>query len=415
MTKTMDGASHVEAPSKLHLKRAVHRHKWRSRQGLSERAFTWVFRGLVYPQIWEDPLVDLEALEVEPGSRIAAIASGGCNVMSYLSADPGSILAVDLNTAHIALNRLKIAAAAALPGYEEFYAFFGKADDRRNVNRYDRFIAPRLDQETRRYWETRSLAGGRRIAQFSRNFYRSGALGRCIGAGHVLARLLGGNPAKLMMAHSIGEQKRIFDRDLAPIFDRPVVRWLMDRPSALFGLGIPPMQHKALAAGRPMSAVVRERLERLACDFPLAESYFAQQAFGRRYLGSSEAGLPPYLTPSGYRALKERSDRVMLKLMPLTDALAAEPARSIDRFVLLDAQDWMTDDDLTDLWWQITRTASPLARVIFRTAAVPTLLPGRLPSELLGQWTYDEERSLRLGGKDRSAIYGGFHLYIRRS
>ncbi len=414
MIKAVEGVSQAGAPSKLLLKRAVHRHRWRSRQGLSERAFTWVFRGLVYPQIWEDPLVDLEALEIEPGSRIAAIASGGCNVMSYLGADPGSVLAVDLNTAHIALNRLKISAAANLPGYDEFYAFFGKADDRRNVDRYDRFIAPRLDGDTRRYWETRNFTGGRRIAQFSKNFYRRGALGRCIGTGHVLARLLGGNPAMLVMADTIGEQKRIFDQELAPVFDRRVVRWLMDRPSALFGLGIPPMQYEALSGSRPMSAVVRERLEQLACGFPMAENYFAQQAFGRRYLGTSEAGLPPYLTPSGYRALKDRGDRVTLKLMPLTDALAAEPPRSIDRFVLLDAQDWMTDGVLTDLWRQITRTASPRARVIFRTAAAPTLLPGRIPSELLGQWTYDEERSLRLGAKDRSAIYGGFHLYIQR-
>lgn len=414
MIKAVEAVSQAGAPSKLLLKRAVHRHTWRSRQGLSERAFTWVFRGLVYPQIWEDPLVDLEALEIVSGSRIAAIASGGCNVMSYLSADPGSILAVDLNAAHIALSHLKIAAATNLPGYGEFYAFFGKADDRHNIDQYDHFIAPHLDEETRRYWETRSLSGRRRIAHFSKNFYRRGALGRCIGTGHLLARLLGGNPAKLMMAHSIEEQKRIFDRELAPIFDRPVVRWLMDRPSALFGLGIPPMQYEALCAGRPMSEVVRERLERLACNFPLTESYFAQQAFGRRYLGTSEAGLPPYLTPAGYHALKERGGRVTLKLAPLTDALAAEPAQSLDRFVLLDAQDWMTDSVLTELWRQITRTASPKARVIFRTAAASTILPGRLPSELLGEWIYDKERSLWLGAKDRSAIYGGFHLYTRR-
>lgn len=414
MIKTMEGASPAGAPSKLLLKRAVHQHKWRTRQGLSERAFTWVFRGLVYPQIWEDPRVDLDALEIEPGARVVAIASGGCNVMSYLSADPGSILAVDLNAAHIALNRLKIAAAANLPGYDEFYAFFGKADDQRNVGLYDRFIAPQLDEETRRYWEARGPTGNRRVAQFAKNFYRRGALGRCIGTGHVLARLLGGNPANLMSASTREEQKRIFDQELAPIFDRPLVRWLMDRPSALFGLGIPPMQHEALSGGRSMSAVVRERLERLACDYPVSENYFAQQAFGRCYSGMSEEGLPPYLTPSGYRALKDRGDRVTLKLMPLTDALAAEPPHSIDRFVLLDAQDWMTDEALTELWRQITRTASPTARVIFRTAAAPTLLPGRVPSELLGQWIYDEERSLRLGAKDRSAIYGGFHLYIRR-
>ena len=67
---------------------------------------------------------------------------------------------------------------------------------------------------------------------------------------------------------------------------------------------------------------------------------------------------------------------------------------------------------LTDLWREITRTARPGARVIFRTAAEPSVLPGRVPDEILSRWTYAEETSRLLGARDRSAIYGGFHLYI---
>ena len=48
------------------------------------------------------------------------------------------------------------------------------------------------------------------------------------------------------------------------------------------------------------------------------------------------------------------------------------PRESFDRYVLLDAQDWMSDAELTELWGEITRTARPGARVIFRTAAEPT-------------------------------------------
>ncbi len=36
--------------------------------------FTLALRGLVYPQIWEDPEVDLKALELKPGARMVAIA-----------------------------------------------------------------------------------------------------------------------------------------------------------------------------------------------------------------------------------------------------------------------------------------------------------------------------------------------------
>ena len=84
--------------------------------------------------------------------------------------------------------------------------------------------------------------------------------------------------------------------------------------------------------------------------------------------------------------------------------------------MLLDAQDWMNDADLTALWTQITRTARPGARVIFRTAADERLLPGRVAADCSTRWVYDAELSRELGGRDRSSIYGGFHLYdLRRT
>ena len=114
------------APTKNRAVRdAVHRHDHLTRQGFLERAFTFAFRGLVYAQIWEDPAVDMEALAIQPDSRVVTIASGGCNALSYLTANPQSITAVDLNTAHVALNKLKLAAARHLPDHDSFRRFFG--------------------------------------------------------------------------------------------------------------------------------------------------------------------------------------------------------------------------------------------------------------------------------------------------
>ena len=96
-----------------------------------------LFEGLVYAQIWEDPEVDMAALELGPTSRLVTIASGGCNVMSYLIADPMQIQAVDLNPAHVALLRLKLAAARHLPHYEAFRSFFAEADTANNLRLYD--------------------------------------------------------------------------------------------------------------------------------------------------------------------------------------------------------------------------------------------------------------------------------------
>ncbi len=44
-----------------------------------------------------------------------------------------------------------------------------------------------------------------------------------------------------------------------------------------------------------MALVLRSRLEKLACGFPLTDNYFAWQAFGRGYSGNEETG-PLHLT-----------------------------------------------------------------------------------------------------------------------
>ena len=395
------------------LRQAVHRHRPVTRQGIQERLFTLAFSGLVYPQIWEDPVVDLEALKLARGERLIAIASGGCNVLSYLATAPVEVTAVDLNPAHVALNKLKVAALAHLPDYPAFCRFFAEADGRANVDAYFNHLSPHLDAATRKYWESRDRLGRRRIGYFRTNVYRHGLLGGFIGAGHLLARLHGANPRRLLAAKSRSEQRRIFERELAPLFKKRHIRWLLDRPSALFGLGIPPSQFTALKGTQAsMADVLHARLERLACDFDLSDNYFAWQAFGRRYSSGGGGPLPPYLQRENFETLRARAGDVAVVHASLTEHLAARPAACLDAYVLLDAQDWMTDQQLNALWTEIVRTARPGARVIFRTAGEETILPGRVPDGILSRFTYDREACRAWTSKDRSSIYGGFHRYV---
>ena len=384
-----------------------------STQGLLEFLFTLAFKGLVYPQIWEDPDVDMEALAITPDCHVVTIASGGCNVLSYLIADPARITAVDLARAHVALNRLKLAAARHLPTWQSFYRFFGEADTDANVAAYWRFLEPHIDDETRAYWEGRNLRGRRRITMFSRNVYRCGLLGHSIGLGHLLARLHGVDLRQMLHARSLAEQRAFFETSLAPLFDKPLVRWATGRQMSLYGLGIPPAQYAALGAGAPhMATVLRDRVERLSCDFSLQDNYFAWQAFGRSYPSHASGPLPPYLKQAHFETIRARADRVEVLNRSFTEYLRSRPDRSLDRYVLLDAQDWMSDQQLNELWREITRTARRGARVIFRTAAEPSPLPARVDDILLGQWRYEAVQSRDLARRDRSAIYGGFHLYV---
>jgi len=412
-----DLAPETELPRSSKLKAALLQHRALSRDGLSERLFGMLFSGLVYPQIWEDPEVDMAAMELGEGHRLVTIGSGGCNMLAYLSRTPERIDVVDLNPHHVALNRLKLAAFRHLPDHAAVVRMFGTAGMRTNSCNFDRFIAPNLDAGSRGYWNGRRLDGRRRITAFNGNFCRTGLLGRFIAAGHLLASLHGVRLDGITKAKTLSEQRRYFVTQVAPLFDKPLVRWITRRKSSLFGLGIPPQQYDELASlsdGESIAPVLKSRLEKLACDFPIAENWFAWQAFARRYPSPDEGRLPTYLARENYDAIRTNAGRVAVHHASFTELLASKPAESVDRFVLLDAQDWMNDRQINALWSEITRTAAPGARVIFRTAAERSVLDGRLSPALLDQWHYLAERSRELGTCDRSAIYGGFHIYERK-
>ncbi|MEJ1159738.1 DUF3419 family protein [Prosthecomicrobium sp. N25] len=375
-----------------------------SAKNLLDRLFAWAFTDLVYAQIWEDPVVDMHALGLRPGLHMVAIASGGCNVLSYLAREQLRITAVDLNPAHVAYGRLRKAAAQVIRDYPTFAGLVTGTAGRANREIYAAHLRERLDPETRAWWESRG-----RLRMLEDNPFRYGLLGRFIRASHGLARLYGVDPRAMLRARTRDEQIRIFETHLAPLFDRAVLRWLASRSVSLYGLGIPSAQYEVLACGRPMADVLRERLRRLACDHDLADNYFARQAFGLRYEGGEP---PPYLDPQSFPRLQANAAGLEILNRSYTDHLRTLSPASVDRYVLLDAQDWMNDRQLAELWGEITRTARPGARVIFRTAAEPTILPGRVPHEILTRWTYQQTLSEHLHGRDRSAIYGGFHLYV---
>jgi S-adenosylmethionine-diacylglycerol 3-amino-3-carboxypropyl transferase len=374
-----------------------------------------MFQGFVYNQIWEDPVVDLAALDLKPEHRLITIASGGCNVLNYLSADPARIIAVDLNPNHIALTKLKLAALANLPSYDSFFRFFGHANDKANRAAYDRYLRKLLDAKTRDYWEKDRPLRGKRINMFGKNLYRYGLLGRFIGILHAVAKLHGKKLEPILAARTPEEQRRLFERDIAPLFDYKSIKLLSKSPVSLYALGIPPAQYDELVATGDPVAVLRERVERLACDFPINENYFAWQAFGRGYDVKHKEAVPGYLRHDIYDVIRSRTNKVEVHHASLTDFLEAQAPQSLHRYVLLDAQDWMNNDQITALWREIDRTADARdARVIFRTAGPESPLPRKLPGDVLAPWTYleDESRSGHL--RDRSSIYGGFHVYTRR-
>lgn len=391
---------------------AVYQNRRLSWDTLLERLFARLFRGLVYPQIWEDPLCDMVALDLANEDDIVCIASGGCNMMSYLTAEPASITAVDLSPWHVELGKLKLASAAHLPDHAAFYSVFGNADARENVDLLDTYVLPTLSEESLAFWNARNPLR-RRKSLFARGFYNYGVLGRFLGLVHLVTGIARVDYNRLLKATSLDQQKAFFQEELEPLFDSRLIKFAARRRASLFGLGIPPAQHDKLSAdaGGDIIPVLKERARKLFCDFPIGETYFAWQAASCGYKPEGDGPVPPYLETSNFGKVCKMADRATVLNRSITDILSEAPSRSKSVYILLDAQDWMNDHQLMSLWKQITRTARPGARVLFRTGGAPDILPGRVPASLLDRWIYDAEASKRAFETDRSAIYGGVHLY----
>ena len=385
-------------------------------KGFADRLFAHWFSRLVYAQIWEDPQSDIDALQLKPGANILTISSGGCNALAYLSADPAAVHAVDVNGAHLAMLEIKKQAIKHLPDYDAVLHFLGDASQADNIKRYQRHIRPHLSSDASAFWESRSVLGKfgkQRFHYFSNHAYQYGLLGDFIGLAHWFVRLMGGDLKKLATARSMPEQSALFEKYLAPVFDTKLFQFIARQPLALYSLGIPPAQFAALKtdAKQGLHVLFKERMRHLACDFPLDQNCFAHQAFARRYDTATQTALPMYLQQKHFSSLRNNIERIYPHHASLTDFLRQQPRASMDAYLFLDAQDWMDQTQLTELWEEVTRTAAPQAKVVFRTGGTTSPLEKMLPAHLLLDWHTDPEHNRRLYATDRSAIYGGMHLY----
>lgn len=388
-----------------------------SKQGILQKLFAIWFDAFVYNQIWEDPRVDLKALELDENSRILTISSGGCNTLNYLLENPESVTAVDLNRHHISLLDLKIAAIKYLPDHESFFEFFGIGKSGRATQLFEKYIAPNIDADTRSYWLCCSALRKSRIDIFSRDgLYNHSRNGYFLRFFHRFASLFGCRPADVLEADSPEEQQKLFDLHISPFFDNPLIKIIGRLPVTLFGLGIPPQQYdelkKDLGGGKTVIDVYRERVHRLACDFPIRENYFAWQAFARKYDTENRVAVPAYLKSENYEKLKSNIDRLSTKIGSVTEEIRRNPQNTFNRFVFLDAQDWMNAEMMIELWSLLAERAEPGSRIIFRTAGGQSPIEMSLPKSLRDRFSYNESESAELFKQDRASIYGGFHLYM---
>ncbi len=392
-------------------------------QDILQKLFAVWFDAFVYNQIWEDPRVDVRALQINENSRILTISSGGCNSLNYLLENPENVTAIDLNRQHIYLLRLKIAALKYLPSHTEFFNFFGFGTNEKNVADFQKYIEPNLEEETKKFWAGNTFFGkiffGKRIDFFQNGgLYEHSRTALFLRFFHRAAHLFGGKPEEILKAQTLQEQEILYQKYIAPFFDSFLIKIVGKLPVTMFGLGVPPQQYeelkKDLRDGVNVIDIYRERTKRLAVAFPIQDNYFAWQAFARKYDTKNRRAVPDYLKIENYEKLKANVNKITTKIGSVTKEIEYSPKNTFNRFVFLDAQDWMNAETLTELWTAIAEKGENNSRVIFRTASAFSPIETNLPKNLREKFYYEKDLSNEFFQKDRAAIYGGFHLYTLR-
>jgi len=354
---------------------------------------------LVYAENWEDPRLEMQALQLRPGARVLAVAGGGCTVLSLLAHAPGQLDAVDNNPAQLQLLALKRAAVQALEPDQALGFLGGAAQDRREQCGA---VLAQLSGENAAYWSERSdlLLGGVLEAGRSERFVA--LLRRLVWAlVHPRRRV-----EELFVQADLAAQARFFRE-----------RWDTWRWRAVFALLRKRRLDSALSEGayahvRPpnLGAELRERAARCLTTLPVAENYFLSRVLLGRYLPHPE-GRPPYLSPEGVAAVRRNAGALALCPSDLGSWLAAQPSRHYDALYLSNVPEWLAEAERVQLLSDVARVARPGARVVWRALMQERPLPAAVAEHFL----VDQALSERLGQADRAFMNAAFRVAEVRS
>jgi S-adenosylmethionine-diacylglycerol 3-amino-3-carboxypropyl transferase len=384
------------------------------RDRLDQVVFNAIYaRNLIYNACWEDPAIDRQALSIGQDDSVLAITSAGCNVLDYALLGPQQVYAVDANPRQTALLELKIAGIKNLE-FDDFFAVFGSGYHPNFAALYRDRLRQDLSEFARTWWDRR----WKWFANPRGSFYfhgLSGLVARSVRHYFRLRPQLGRAMHALVGAKDMSEQRDIYDQRVAPLLWNPAVNWAISRQFVMSLLGVPYPQRKLVEAqhSKGLASFIREAVEYVFRQLPLSSNYFWRVYLTGHY---DRECCPEYLKEESFHALKSGLvQRISTHTTTVTAFLDAHDG-FISRFVLLDHMDWMSSyypDALIKEWNAISRSASPGARILLRSAhARPAYLEnirlGPQRRRLREMFTFLDDTASALQIHDRVHTYPGF-------
>jgi S-adenosylmethionine-diacylglycerol 3-amino-3-carboxypropyl transferase len=338
---------------------------------------------LYFAQVREDPQLELAVFKGRWDGPIAVVSSAGCTALSLLAEGADEVIGVDLNRTQHHLVELKAAAVDRLSP-DEALALLGGAPQAAGQRLYAyRRVRGALTPAARRYWDARPRAVARGVLH--------------VGVTERLMRLIagcvrwlvhpGGRVDRLLALDSLDAQREFYRQEWDNRRWRLLFRLLCNR------LVLRRTYHPAFfahVADPTYAAHFRRVAEHTLTALPVSDNYFLRLMLTGSY---PDGRPPPYL--DGGVAL----DRLTLVDGSFTDYLRTRPDGSLAGFALSNICEWLTAEQIDELFAEIVRTARPGARLVFRNFVGWTEVPPRWrdvvrEDRVLGEDLIRQDRSL---------------------
>lgn len=352
---------------------------------------------LVFTHNWEDPESDHAALKITDKDAVAAITSGGCNVLGFLLFNPEVIYSIDINPAQSYMLELKIAAIKKLE-FEDFISFAGlkKHDDRMNL--YNR-VKSSLSHQALVFWNSQNKI-------LTEGFIMHGKYERFIKLAGKLITLLQGKKRVLglLREKSKEEQEIYFDKVWNTRRFHYLFKILFNK-RILAKRGLEADYFRFDDGSRSFAESFYNRSKKAFRNIPVKGNYFLFLYLMGKYKNEDE--VPLYLKRENFDIIRSRIDRIKLITADAQGWLDSMPDKSIDCFALSNICELMSDKDTNRLFTGVERTARRGARVIFRNLMIPRDIPDTLKEQIVK----DEKLSRFIYDNDRSFVYGKVAAY----
>ncbi|KAF8821081.1 hypothetical protein IE077_002480 [Cardiosporidium cionae] len=315
-----------------------------------------VGNSFLYNISWEDPQIDIRALQFQNNEKVITLCSAGDNALDYVI-EGARVTAVDLNPYQIALCELKRAMIQYLT-FQEFFAILAKNDLPLLREKYG-IIRPHLTKSSQKFWDKYIF----RI----KNFMYAGTSGKLaflifrvifplLGLGWVRKYVIGEIEEKEFCEKLEQQDKKIrFICWIAEMFFMKSLCALAGVPKIQLKLGLHRPNNIYTIARKIMSVDLRH------------ENYF----YGGYIAGSlSEKNCPRYLKKENFDTLQQRLRDGYLELVcgKIEDYLKSPDTPIFTIASLLDHMDWMSSDQIcSELSLLISKMDQQRGKIFWRS------------------------------------------------